>query len=63
MDKDKNTKYARPKYKFFFIAMKQTNVNTKRKKQGYKTISCLILVLNKLKIMGAPMFIYTPLGT
>jgi hypothetical protein len=43
--------------------MKQTNVNTKRKKQGYKTISCLILVLNKLKIMGAPMFIYTPLGT
>ncbi len=41
--------------------MKQTNINTKRKKQGYKTRSYLILVLSKLKIMGFLRFLY-PFG-
>jgi hypothetical protein len=32
--------------------MKQANVNAKRKKEGCKTRSYFMLVLNKLKIMG-----------
>ncbi len=32
-------------------------------KQGYKVRSYFRLMLNKLKIMGVPTFIYTPLKT
>lgn len=39
-NKDKNIKYARPKYKQTFITMKQANIN-KKKRKGYETRLCL----------------------
>jgi hypothetical protein len=38
-------------------------MNMKKEWQGYGVKSCLKLVLNRLKEMKGPTFIYTPLGT
>jgi hypothetical protein len=38
-------------------------MNMKRTWQGYGVRSCLKLMLNKLKEMRGPIFIYTHLGT
>jgi len=46
-----------------FIMLIYANMNMKRTWQGYGARSCLKLMLNKLKEMRGPTFIYTPLGT
>jgi hypothetical protein len=51
------------KCKQVFIVIKYENVNTKGTKQNNITRLYLILMLNKLKLMGGLIFIYTPLGT
>jgi len=40
-----------------------TNMNMKRTWQGYGARSCLRLMLNILKEIKGPTFIYIPLGT
>jgi hypothetical protein len=40
-----------------------TNMNMKKTWQGYDVRSCLKMVLNKLKEMKGPTFIYIPLET
>jgi hypothetical protein len=60
--KDKTTKFAKPTSKWIFIMLTYANMNMKRTWQGYGVRSCLRLMLNKLKEMGDPIFIYIPFG-
>jgi hypothetical protein len=54
--KAKNMKYATLKYKQFFYYDKIT-------KQDYRARLYFRFALNKLKLMGNLIYIYTPLGT
>jgi hypothetical protein len=60
---NKNMKCARQTWNQIFIMQTYANMNTKRTWQGHGARSCLRLVLNILKEMKGPTFIYTPLGT
>jgi hypothetical protein len=60
--KNKNMKCARQTWKWIFILLIYVNMNMEKTWQGYGVRLCLKLVLNMLKEMKAPIFIYTPLG-
>jgi len=47
----------------FFLCLTYVNMITKRTWQGYGVRSCFKLILNKLKKMMGPTFIYTLLGS
>jgi hypothetical protein len=55
-------KCAKQKWKWIFIMLTCANMKMKRTWQGYDARSCLRLVLNILKEMKGPTFVYTPLG-
>jgi hypothetical protein len=61
--KNKNTRCVKQIWKQIFIVLINANMNMKRIWQGYGVRLCLKLVLNRLKDMRGPTFIYTPLGT
>jgi hypothetical protein len=61
--KNKNMKCVRSTWKQIFIMLTYANMNMEITWQGYGARSCLKLMLNKLKEMRGPIFIYTPLGT
>ncbi len=46
-----------------FIMIIYQTMNMKGIKQGYGTRLYFILMLNKLKIIEGPTFVYNPLGT
>jgi len=48
--------------KQIFIMFTYVNMNMKRTREGYGVRSCLRLMLNKLKEMIGPIYIYTLLG-
>jgi hypothetical protein len=56
-------KCAKPMWKQIFIMLTYANMNMKRTWQGYGVRSCLNFVLNRLKEMKGPTFIYTSLGS
>jgi hypothetical protein len=62
--KNKNTKTwnMQNQCENIFTMLTYANMNMKITWQGYGARSCLKLVLNKLKKMKSPTFIYTPLG-
>jgi len=60
---NKNTKCAKPTWKWIFIMWTYINMNMKRIWQGYGVRSCLKLMLNILKEMKSLISIYNPLGT
>jgi hypothetical protein len=59
---NKNTRCVRQMWKRIFNMLKHENMNMKRIRQGYGVRSCLILMLNILKEIKNPIFIYTLLG-
>jgi hypothetical protein len=61
--KNKNTRCARQMWKWIFIMLTYANMNMKITWQGNGARLCLKLVLNILKEMKGPIFIYTPLET
>jgi hypothetical protein len=58
-----NTRCAKQTWKQIFIVLTYANMNMKRTWQGYGGRLCLKLVLNRLKEMRGPTFIYTLLYT
>jgi hypothetical protein len=50
------------KYFFYYYNEIRQHIH-KKTKQGYGVRSYFRLMLNKLKVMGGPTSIYTPLGT
>jgi hypothetical protein len=55
--------YTKPTWKQTFIMLTYANMSMKITWQGYGVRSCLKLVMNKLKEMRDPTFIYIHLGT
>jgi hypothetical protein len=56
--KNTNTKCARQMWKWIFIMLTYVNMNMKRTWQGYGVRLCLKLVLNRLKEMRDPTYLY-----
>jgi hypothetical protein len=52
-------KCAQQMWKWIFITLTYTNMNMKRTWQGYGVKPCLRPMLNKLKEMKGPTYIYT----
>jgi hypothetical protein len=68
--KNKNTKFKNKNMRcewqmrrWIFIMLMYVNVNIKKKCQGYGVRLCLGSVLNKLKEIKGPTFIYTSVGS
>jgi hypothetical protein len=55
-------KYAKPMWKQIFIVLTYADMNMKITWQGYGVRSWIRLMLNILKKLKGPIFIYTPLG-
>jgi hypothetical protein len=61
--KNKKTRCAKQIWKQIFIMLTYANLNMKKTWQGYDAWSCLRLMLNILKEIKGPIFIYTPFET
>jgi len=58
-----NTRPIRKTWKQIFIMLTYVNMSMKKTWQGCGARLCLRLMLNKLKEMRGPIYIYTLLGT